>query len=429
MDLPSEMAVNAFFNSLKQDLESSAEYTPLSVQELQVNDTPSIKYRYEFDSEGLSLAGMRLFQVADKAGWIVTCISTPELFSSLEPAFSNVVDSFYLLEKEPEISPVISYFTASPGTIVRGQSATLSWAVSGATSVSIHPGNDSLDSIGTQQVSPAATTTYTLTATGDAGTSTGTVSVVVSESGDALVGYDPVTGRNADIGFRWEQLCLASQYQVQIAKDEGFTLIVFDSGVYAPASSTSPAMLYQAGGRLEAGHTYYWRARVRQTITGQSLHSPWSQPQKFTVAAGLPVNTSYYGVRLLSPGNNCTGCSVKSPSFSWSGLNETAKYRFILARNAELTDVIVNAEVYSTAYTYAGTLDYNTSYFWRVMAIEPVPSDPSATFTFITEPEVVPVPELPQPEKPAVTPLWVWVIIGIGSALIIVVLVFIMLAR
>jgi len=424
MELPSEMTVDAFFDASKSDLESSAEYTPVSVEELYINDTPSIKYRYEYDSEGLSLTGVRLFQTEGKSGWIVTCISSPEYFDSLEPAFNNVVDSFRLVENE---SPVISYFTVSPDTISTGQPATLSWAVSGATSVSINPGNESLAPIGTLQISPSATTTYTLTAAAGTEISTGTVNVLVMGSDDALVSYDPVTGRNADIGFRWEQLCLASQYQVQIAKDEGFSLIVFDSGVYEPALSTSPAMLYQAGGRLEAGHTYYWRARVRQAITGQAIHGPWSLPQKFTVSAGLPVSTSYYGLRPLSPGNNCTGCSVKSPAFSWSGLNETTKYRFTLARNADLTDVIIIAETSGTAYTYTGTLDYNTSYFWQVMAIEPALSEPSATFIFITEPEpeVEPVPEIPLPEEPA-TPLWVWVIIGIGSALIVVVLVFIM---
>jgi hypothetical protein len=375
---------------------------------------------------------MRLFQVAGKSGWIITCISTPELFNSLEPAFDNVVDSFLLHGKVPGSSqPVISYFTASPDILRPGQLTTLSWAVSGATSVSIHPGVDNLDPIGTQQVSPAATTAYTLTATSDTGISTSTVNVVVTTSGDIVAGYDPVTGRNSDIGFTWEQLCLASQYQVQIAKDEGFTLIVFDSGIYDPASPTSPAMLYQAGGLLEAGHTYYWRARVRQTATGQSIRSPWSPAQKFTVAAGLPVTTSYYGITLLSPGNNCTGCSAESPSFTWSGLKGISKYRFVLSRNAELTDIVVVADVPGTAYTYTDTLDYGTSYFWRVTAIEPAPSEPSSTFVFITESEVEPVPppEPPLPETPAVTPLWVWVIIGIGSVLIIVVLVFIMRFR
>jgi sugar lactone lactonase YvrE len=71
------------------------------------------------------------------------------------------------------LAPVINTFTASPASIGMGQSATLSWSVSGASTISI-------SGIGTVtgtsiQVNPAQTTTYTLTAT--ATDSTGTFMV------------------------------------------------------------------------------------------------------------------------------------------------------------------------------------------------------------------------------------------------------------
>lgn len=74
--------------------------------------------------------------------------------------------------------PTISSFTASPSSLVSGQSSTLSWSVSGATSLS-------LSSVGgvtgtSQSVTPATTTTYTLTATNAAGSTTATVTVAVS---------------------------------------------------------------------------------------------------------------------------------------------------------------------------------------------------------------------------------------------------------
>jgi peptidoglycan-associated lipoprotein len=78
-------------------------------------------------------------------------------------------------------APVVAQFTAEPSTIQRGQSATLRWEISGqATNVSINQGIGTVRSTGSQQVTPANSTTYTLTAAGPGGsvTSSATVTVV-----------------------------------------------------------------------------------------------------------------------------------------------------------------------------------------------------------------------------------------------------------
>ncbi len=76
-------------------------------------------------------------------------------------------------------TPRIQFFTATPAQVNPGQSSTLSWSVTGATSVSIS-GLGTVASTGSAPVSPTVTTTYTLTATNAAGTSTATVTVVVA---------------------------------------------------------------------------------------------------------------------------------------------------------------------------------------------------------------------------------------------------------
>jgi len=76
--------------------------------------------------------------------------------------------------------PAISNFSANPGTITAGQSATLSWNVAGATSVSISPTIGTVSSSGSQTVTPTETTTYTLTAFNSAGSDTDTVTVIVN---------------------------------------------------------------------------------------------------------------------------------------------------------------------------------------------------------------------------------------------------------
>ncbi len=77
-------------------------------------------------------------------------------------------------------APVVGQFTAEPSTIQRGQSSTLRWEVTGnVTSVSINNGIGTVRSTGNQQVSPTASTTYTLTATGPGGSITGSATVTV----------------------------------------------------------------------------------------------------------------------------------------------------------------------------------------------------------------------------------------------------------
>src|SRR5215472_7896216 len=83
-------------------------------------------------------------------------------------------------------APAIASFTASLATVTKGQSTVLSWTVSGATQVSIDSTNGPVNGansspVGSAAVSvtPAVTTTYTLTATNPAGNNTATLTVTV----------------------------------------------------------------------------------------------------------------------------------------------------------------------------------------------------------------------------------------------------------
>ncbi len=64
----------------------------------------------------------------------------------------------------PSELPVVNYFAASPPIISSGDSTTLGWDVSNATSVTIEPGVGSVAPVGTTLVSPATSTNYILTA-------------------------------------------------------------------------------------------------------------------------------------------------------------------------------------------------------------------------------------------------------------------------
>lgn len=87
-------------------------------------------------------------------------------------------------------APGISSFSANPAAINSGSSSTLNWSTSGASSISISPGNfTSSSASGSTTVSPSSTTTYTLTATNSYGSSSATTKLTVNSStgGGALV--------------------------------------------------------------------------------------------------------------------------------------------------------------------------------------------------------------------------------------------------
>ena len=85
-----------------------------------------------------------------------------------------------VLVDSPPASPTIDSFSASPTTIISGNSSTLSWTTTNATSVSINQGIGGVSVDGSTSVTPTTTTTYTLTATGPGGTVTSSVTITVN---------------------------------------------------------------------------------------------------------------------------------------------------------------------------------------------------------------------------------------------------------
>ncbi len=87
---------------------------------------------------------------------------------------------------EPVV-PVINNFTANPASISSGQTSSLQWNVSGATSITIDQGIDNVSASGSRDVNPSKTTTYTLTATNREGTVTASATVNVGTAGAPVV--------------------------------------------------------------------------------------------------------------------------------------------------------------------------------------------------------------------------------------------------
>jgi peptidoglycan-associated lipoprotein len=82
-------------------------------------------------------------------------------------------------ETPPPATPTVT-LQASPGSINKGDSATLTWKSTNATQLSIDQGVGAVTAQGSTKVTPSDSTTYTITATGSGGSTSATASVTVN---------------------------------------------------------------------------------------------------------------------------------------------------------------------------------------------------------------------------------------------------------
>lgn len=95
--------------------------------------------------------------------------------------------------------PVINSFSATPGSINAGGSSTLSWDVTGCTTVNIDQAIGNVALSGTRAVYPTKTTTYTLTAVNEVGTSTATAQVVLTATPLTIVDLYAVAAESGQV--------------------------------------------------------------------------------------------------------------------------------------------------------------------------------------------------------------------------------------
>ena len=141
--------------------------------------TAPLSYQWQRNQTNISGATQSTYTLSTTAltdnGAIFQCAVTNSA--------GGVTSQFATLTVNPSpTAPVITSFTASPSTINLGQSTTLAWAVTGATSLSINQGVGTVTGLTSTQVTPTTTgtITYTLTATNAVGSPTSTAQVTVN---------------------------------------------------------------------------------------------------------------------------------------------------------------------------------------------------------------------------------------------------------
>ena len=160
-------------------------------------------------------------------------------------------------------TPTIASFTATPSSVTAGQSATLSWTVSGASSIAIDNGVGDVSTLTSRTVSPAQTTTYTLTATNTSGNSVARVTVTVTGPADTQPPSAPVltsavaasstevdlawTASTDNVGVTGYQVLRNGQVQATVS---GATLSYADTAVSPSGNYTYAIRAFDAAGNL-----------------------------------------------------------------------------------------------------------------------------------------------------------------------------------
>jgi hypothetical protein len=163
-------------------------------------------------------------------------------------------------DSSPMAPPVINSFAASPGGIESGDSSTLNWNITGATTVSIDQGIGNVALNGSRVVNPVASTVYTLLATNAGGSMTATAMVSVSSPAPPEPTPNlPVIDNfalNPDTIEEGESSTLSwsTSNATSVSIDQGI-------GTVAPAGTTSVSPTESTVYTITATNSYGWASR------------------------------------------------------------------------------------------------------------------------------------------------------------------------
>jgi photosystem II stability/assembly factor-like uncharacterized protein len=213
--------------------------------------------------------------------------------------------------------------------------------------------------------------------------------VSLSWPGDKAPGVGNLVNDTArNISLDWETLEGADDYRWQIDYDTDFTSVPLGfEGDTKASTAQLPA--------LDPGTTCYWRVRVTEPVL-----SPWSDKWSFTTSIGSQALAPL----LESPEAGASGVPLK-PIFQWSAIAGADSYELVVSTSNEFDNpTILKTDSYalaSTAWQCNASLNYNTTYYWKVRAVSgDTHSAWSAVSAFSTGPLLLEAESPPEPPLP-----------------------------
>jgi hypothetical protein len=252
-------------------------------------------------------------------------------------------------------------------------------------------------------------------------------------------------GFNAPFTMRWTASSpllytdLPIRFEAQIALSPSFSDVIIATFVTGAASE---GVWVVPANTLMAGQRYSARARVVGTSPTNDIHSPWSDALPLAASVGVPVAQRYAGPNALTPTGGAAAVPTDNTSFSWSVVPGATRYAFWLASDPGMQKMLAAIVTTSSTYSYDKKLDFSTTYYWQVQAVQPAVGDKSTVFSFTTGspppvPAVPPVPQIvPAPATTVLDPQvsegvspFVWAGIALAGILFSVILVLVIRTR
>ncbi|MCX6875879.1 MAG: hypothetical protein NTW21_19020 [Verrucomicrobia bacterium] len=221
-------------------------------------------------------------------------------------------------------------FSATPTSIMIGESSTLTWNVTGADTISIDNGIGTVSATGSQVVSPTTSQTYTLSATNAQGTTTKTASVNVVLGPPQTYGFDDQTFQGwTDITVGppargWTALAGAGPGGAYDGSVSAINALYHDEGPHPTLVLRSPMFTLNNSGDLTA-----WLNGGNGTgsLTGTAVSAlqPTSTDQGFMGIALRNVNSGLYVLSASKPSDNGWE-QVKFTAAQLAALDQAATY-------------------------------------------------------------------------------------------------------
>ena len=171
----------------------------------------------------------------------------------------------------------------------------------------------------------------------------------------------------------WNAVTGATTYHIQISRDSSFSLIWYNDSTLTTTSYPMPGY-----DQLPPSTTVYWRVRAKNS----SGTSEWSAVWHFTTIMDPPIIPS-----LISPANGATIAVPNVAFFSSAESIAYASYGMSISTQPDFSTSVTTSLIASggTSSRYcwvrSGLLN-NTTYYWRVLAVNPAGSAYSSTWSF-----------------------------------------------
>jgi phospholipase C len=225
---------------------------------------------------------------------------------------------------KPGGTPPTIVITADKTNIIAGQSATLVWSTTNATSVSIQPGSANLSASGNLSVSPTTTTTYTATATGAGGTATATVTISVAAAAqppviNSLVASPTTVKRGDLVTLTWQTTNATSvRIDPSVPGEDNQQLPVSGNTTALPSNTTTYTLTATSSAGsvtatvtvtvTEPPPTLTFTLSPDSIISGQSTTLTWSSQNatSITIDNGVGSVAAPSGTKSVSPATTTT---------------------------------------------------------------------------------------------------------------------------